>query len=341
MKFSTIVGNPPYQESITTGSSNKTLGKQLFPYYIMLSMNGISEYVSLVTPSRWFTGNGQDKSFIKLREFIRQNNHIKVLMNYKNENEVFDGVEIKGGVSYFLSQRNYQGKVTFTNTIKNKQDTQIRDLFIDDIDIIISDGYSYPILKKVLGKDFTPLTTITTGRNPFGIIGKVSVVEAISKVEKFKGSVELRCMSNEIRYINPNLITKNRDIFERYKVFISKSAGSPKSDLNIIGRSYVGMSMSACTDSLISIGKFNTELEAINLSKYLQTKFLRFLVSILKSSHNVTQIVYKFVPIQDFTNNSDIDWKLGISNIDKQLYNKYNLTQEEIHYIEASIKSMP
>lgn len=108
----------------------------------------------------------------------------------------------------------------------------------------------------------------------------------------------------------------------------------------MIGYPYVGGKNSACTDSLFSIGAFDTEVEAENLAKYMKTKFLRYMVSILKTSQNVTQIVYKFVPMQDFTTISDIDWSKSIHEIDVQLYAKYGLTEEEIAFIESMIKPM-
>ena len=103
---------------------------------------------------------------------------------------------------------------------------------------------------------------------------------------------------------------------------------------------YIGKKYTACTDSLITVGNFDNLTEAENLQKYLKTKFLRYLVSIYKSSQNVTQIVYELVPMQDFTNDSDIDWSKSIKEIDQQLYLKYNLSDEVITRIESSIKEV-
>ncbi|HNX64622.1 MAG TPA: hypothetical protein PKI60_05500 [Oscillospiraceae bacterium] len=153
-------------------------------------------------------------------------------------------------------------------------------------------------------------------------------------------AVLLRCKSDEIRWTERGNITKGNDILDKYKVFISKSAGSPNKDLRIIGIPYVAEKNSACTDSLIPIGNFNTITEAENLAKYIKTKFLRYMVSIVKVSQNVTQIVYKYVPLQDFTPNSDIDWSKSVAEIDKQLYKKYGLSEEEIAFIETHVKEM-
>ena len=267
-------------------------------------------------------------------------NHIEKIFYYEDAKDVFPNVEIKGGVNYFLFRKGYSGLVDFYNCKLEKRELQKRNLFEKGVDIIINDGFLYPILQKVKNLNFISLTSITTGRNTFNIIGKEDVLYRISKEKQEKNLCPIRCKNNIIRWIDPNIITKNRDIFESYKVFISKSAGSPNKDLKVIGYPYIGEPYSACTDSLFAIGKFKTLDEANNLSKYIKTKFLRFMVSISKSSQNVTQIVYQFVPLQDFTNKSDIDWNMSIHDIDKQLYKKYGFTEEEIEFIESKIKSM-
>ena len=342
MKFDFVIGNPPYQETIGKDSdSNSSLSKQLFPMFIEEAIKLGSDKVMLITPSRWFAGDAQDKSFLKLREFIKSNNHIKVMYNFKNAREVFPNAEIKGGVSFFLYDKSYTGKVRFINTENGVAKEEIRNLFEEGMDIIISDSQNYGILSKVKDReDFVSFMTITTGRNAFGIIGKQDVVEAISSKDKFEGAIELRCKADEIRWTSRENVTKNIDTIDKYKVYISKSAGSPNKDFKVIGMPYVGEKASVCTDSLIPIGRFETRKEAENLAKYMKTKFLRYMVFIIKMSQNVTQIVYKFVPLQDFTDKSDIDWTVSVEEIDKQLYKKYNLSTEEIDVIEKTIKEM-
>ena len=130
-----------------------------------------------------------------------------------------------------------------------------------------------------------------------------------------------------------------------WKIITSKANGgagllTDNKQVSIIGKSYLAPPMSACTDSLIPIGCFDSKEEAENLLKYMSTKFLRFMVGIVKSSQNLYQPVYRFVPIQDFASKSDIDWNKNIHEIDLQLYKKYNLTDDEINYIESKIKEM-
>lgn len=340
MKFDAIVGNPPYQENLGTENNSRSLAKQLFPDFIKIAIELKPLYSSLITPSRWFAGDAQDGSFVRLREYLKDKEHFIKIVNYENSNDLFENVIIKGGLNYFLYSDSYIGQVEFA-TKSDKSDFIItkRDLFEEGLEIVLSNAQDFKIIQKV-STEKGSLMDIATGRNAFNIVGKESTVEKLTKKDKFDGSIPIRCKGNVIRWADKSLVTKNLNIFESYKVFISKSAGDPAKDQNVIGTPYIGEPLSACTDSLIPIGCFNSRIEAVNLRKYLMTKFVRYMISILKVSQNVYQNVYKFVPIQDFTNESDIDWSKSIHKIDQQLYAKYNLTQEEINFIETTIKPM-
>lgn len=343
VKFDAIVGNPPYQETISTNDANRSLSKQLFPEFIKLTIKLNPKYSSLITPSRWFTGEAQDGSFISLRKFIKEHNHFVSIYNYSKASNVFDNVWIAGGVNYYVFDRDYSGKVDFytCNNIEKKKQT--RDLFEEGLDIVISSGENYAILQKVRKESFVSLTTITKGRDAFGITGKNA--KNVSEANFFDGAYELRCAHEEIRYVKKDIITKNIDIADKWKVFISKGNGGAgtlgdEKQVAILGKPYLGKAKSVCTDSLIPIGCFDTEAEALNLQKYIKTKFLRYIVGILKVSQNVSQNVYQFVPLQDFTDKSDIDWSKSVSEIDQKLYEKYNLSDEEITFIKSKIKPM-
>ncbi len=343
IKFEAVVGNPPYQEIISSNKSNKSLSKQLFPFFIKTTIMLNSTYVALITPSRWFTGDAQDGSFIKLRDFINSNNHIKTIKNYPIASNVFPDVFIAGGVNYYLYDKNYSGKVEFSVCTDNKVVTQIRNLFEEGLDIIVSSSENYAMVQKLQDSKFVSLTTITKGRDAFGITGKNA--NNISSDSAFENAYELRCAHEEIRYVSKDKITKNIDLADKWKIFISKGNGGAGTlgdgkPVAILGKPYIGKARSVCTDSLIPIGSFDTKKEAINLQKYIKTKFLRYMVGILKVSQNVYQNVYQFVPLQDFTDKSDIDWSKSVAEIDRQLYKKYNLDDSEIAFIESMIKPM-
>lgn len=344
MKFDVIVGNPPYQQTISDNSKNKSLSRQIFPDFIKLCVGLNPNYLSLVTPSRWFTGDAQDKSFLRLREFFQENNHIQSIVNIPISNSVFPAVEISGGINYLVYNPNHNGDIQFTEYYdEENSQTFTRPLFEEGLDIILSSGFSHNIISKVKNENFESITAITKGRNAFGILGKNA--NEISSPTYQNGYYELRCKHEEIRYVDSNLITKNKEIADKWKIFISKSNGAAglltdNKEVSILGKPYLAKPKSACTDSLIPIGNFETEFEAKALASYIKTKFLRYMVGILKTSQNILQNVYQFVPLQDFTSKSDIDWSKSIAEIDKQLYEKYKLSEEEIEFIEKMIKPM-
>lgn len=357
MQFAAIVGNPPYQENVSTAKGNSSLGKQLFPGFIKIAASITKKYATLITPSKWFTSEGQDGSFPALREFIKANNHIRYIRNYSDNYSIFESVNF-GAVNYFLYDTDYTGNVSF-----NDGDSIVeRPLFEDGLDIILTMQQMVSIVNKVRGaSDFQSLMNLTQGRDAFGIPGKKEYLLANTKEKPFENCVSVRCAYEQIRYIAKDKIKNNMNIVEHYKVFTSKGNGAAGTlDINsanaIIGKAYVGEPNSACSDSLIPIGCFDTIGEAENLAKYMATKFLRFMVGTMKTSRNIYQVVYRFVPIQDFTANSDIDWSRSISKIDviacekygyttinevdAQLYDKYNLSADEVQFIEKVIKTM-
>ena len=341
MIFDVIVGNPPYQEIVSKAKGNKSLGKQLFPYFIVLATKLTDRFVTLITPSKWFTSEGQDGSFVWLRKFSKGNNHFKYIKNYSDNSPVFSSIAL-GAVNYFLYDKEYIGNVTFSTDYSEC----VRPLFEDGLDIILPIDQMVSIVKKITNhKDFRSLMDYTYGRDAFGIPGKKEILEVNTSKDYFDGSVSVRCAHEITRYIAKNRITKNIDLLNQWKVFTSKGNGAAgtlevSKANSIIGKAYVGAPNSACSDSLIPIGPFKTEEEVINLSKYMGTKFLRFMVGIMKASRNIYQVVYKFVPVQKFTSDSDIDWSKSIDKIDKQLYVKYSLLSDEIAFIESTIKPM-
>ncbi|MDE6946834.1 MAG: Eco57I restriction-modification methylase domain-containing protein [Anaeroplasmataceae bacterium] len=169
MKFNAIVGNPPYQENIGNEKSNKALSKQLFPWFIIAALKMGPDYLSMITPSRWFTGEAQDKSFIKLRSYIKSNNQFKKIVNFYDNKLLFKGVTI-GSVNYFLCEKNYTGDVEFVERNETSSNTTFRPLFEEGLDEVLSFNILSQFISKVKKrKDFVSLIELTTGRNPFGV----------------------------------------------------------------------------------------------------------------------------------------------------------------------------
>jgi hypothetical protein len=335
MNFTAIVGNPPYQEQL---DSSRSLAKQHFPVFIQTGIALSPHYLSLITPARWFTADAQDNSFPKLREFARQNNHFSVMNSY-NGKSLFPSTDLST-VCAFLWDRGYTGNVRFVEHF-NELNEMSRPLFEEGLEIILPSNEIVSILKKVLANGHVPLNTMTTGRDAFGIVGKD--FNNRSSELYFDGAISVQCAYEEIRYYDKDLVKKNTDILKSYKIFTSKGNGgagllTDGKPVAVIGKAFVAGPNMACTDSLIPFGCFNNREQAVNLQKYFCTKFLRFLVGVLKVSQNLYQNVYEFVPVQDFTNQSDIPWNSDISTIDRALYAKYGLNDAEVEYIERLIK---
>ncbi len=339
MKFDFVIGNPPYQENICETTGNKGLATQLFPSFVQESISLGAECVCLITPSRWFTGDAQDKSFVKLRDFFRTNNHIAAIVNYKGVGAVFKNSTLEA-VSYFVYKCDYEGLVRFVNIENGVETVENRNLFEEGMNEIIDNSLAYSILSKVKeSSDFKSFMEITRGRNAFGIVGRADIVAEISTSEPFEDCLALRCRHKTIRYVSRDKVTKGMDIIDKFKIFISKSTKKPP-DPYVNPRPLLAEKVSVCTDSLIPIGNFESRDEAEHLEKYMCSKFLRHMVSVVKSSQNVCQNVYRYVPLQNFTPESDIDWSGTVAEIDRQLYKKYGLTQEEIDFIESTAKEM-
>lgn len=345
MKFDAIVGNPPYQENVGDSNSNRALAKQLFPFFMMNAFDLDAEYVSMITPSRWFTGEGQDKSFPKLRQYVRENNHFQYIFNHSGKN-LFENVSV-GSINYFLYNRSYIGLVEFVEQFNDKIQRVKRPLFEEGLEEILPMNIMANCIRKIMSVSaFSSLQSIATERNPFKVPDVQERLDAIVVSEKTNcHSIKIRCALEKIMYIAPESIRENHNLISRWKVFTSKMNGGAGTlmdgkPVSILGKAYVGEPNSVCSGALIALGSFDSEIEAKHLCTYMSTKFLRFIVGFMKSSQALYQNVYHFVPLQDFTEQSDIDWGKTIDEIDSQLYVKYNLSEDEIAFIEATIKPM-
>ena len=345
VNFDVIVGNPPYQENIGS-QSNRSLSKQLFPTMMQLAITINPKYLTMITPSRWFTGNAQDRSFVKLREFVREHNHFRKITNFLNSSEVFDGVSVPGGVNYFLYEPNYSGTITFKE-IQQKTETCVeRPLFEDGLEVILPMNRMISILQKVRASDFVSMEEIVTGRNPFGIpANDADLNKEMVEAQDESHEISILCAYEKIQFVSRELITRNSSLCDHWKVFTSKMNGGAGTLLDgkqvaILGRTFVMGPGSICSNTLLAVGDFDNQTEAENLNKYMNTKFFRFMLGIKKIAQVLTSNIYSFVPQQNFKNNSDITWANGLSDIDKQLYAKYGLEEDEITFIESMIKPM-
>ena len=345
VNFDVVVGNPPYQENIG-GQSNRSLSKQLYPTMIQIAVTINPRHLTMITPSRWFTGNAQDRSFVKLREFVREHNHFRKITNFLNSSDVFDGVSVPGGVNYFLYEPNYSGTVTFKEVQQKVETCVERPLFEDGLEVILPMNKMISILQKVRTTDFVSMEEIVTGRNPFGIpANDTDLNKEMVEARDSTHEISILCAYEKVQYVRRELITRNSALCDHWKVFTSKMNGGAGTLLDgkqvaILGRTFVMGPGSICSNTLLAVGDFDNQTEAENLNKYMNTKFFRFMLGIKKIAQVLTSNIYSFVPQQNFKNDSDIIWTKELPDIDKQLYSKYELTEEEIAFIESMIKPM-
>lgn len=340
VKFGAVIGNPPYQ--ISDGGAQAS-AKPIYQHFVLLGKQIASNYSCYITPTRWFAGG---KGLDEFRDLMLGDKTIKELHDFLTPEDVFPNTNNRGGVCYFISDVNKTESevkvVTHQNNVVIANIT--RKLLIDGIDILIRDSIAINVINKIFNSDFGDnLSSIVSPRKPFGIESN------IIKTEKFKlNGSDLNdpviCIGkNKIKgYIEKENIKSHLDWINRWKVYVPRAnnIGTELNDDNL--NSFVGEPNSICTESYIAVGanKNITEQEAINLSKYLTTKFVRFLHKQAKASQDASSKTYRFIPIQNFNNESDIDWSKNINEINTQLFDKYDLSREEREHINNSIKDM-
>lgn len=341
MNFTAIVGNPPYQEA---DGGAKASSKPLYNIFVEFSEKLKPTYLSLIMPSRWMTGGkGLDNFRIKMindKEF-------EILHDYYNARECFSNVEIKGGICYFLWHRNSDSKCKI---ISHKQDgtieKSIRYLKESDENIFIRDTNLISIKDKINNPNFID---IVSSRKPYGLAGdlffKGTVKYNLPEIFSEKGNNKYTIVGLDEKnkrtkmYAPSDYPFPRKDMIDKYKLFVPRNYGNGtlgESPSNII----IAKPNEVCTETFIQIGPFNTLIEAQNCLIYMKTKFFRILVGIQKHDQGASKSIYKFVPNQKFSNDSDIQWTDDIENIDYQLYRKYNLNDDEIKYIEDSVPNI-
>lgn len=341
MKFAAIIGNPPYQDR---GGSGGTNDASIYQNFCQFSFDVNPRFTSMVIPSRWFTG-GRENLVGNFRQTMLTSNHTSRLIAFSNAKDLFPDAEIKGGCCYFIYSPSYNGDCEYSLNRDGKVFSNNRKL--GEFDIFIREPKLAEIVSKVASKSASTIESMISSDTPFGIptnpTGSAKSHFAIYNEASPTHKTLLYMMSNGnrvIRYIDGTVIRKNADKINTPKVLIPKAYGAGESfPHQILGKPEIASGNSVCSQSYLFVS-LPTIQEANNFVKYIKSKFLRILVSAAKLSQDAMSKVYRFVPLQDFTTGSDIDWSKSIEEIDAQLYAKYNLSDEEIAFIESMIKPM-
>ena len=329
MQFDVIIGNPPYQiEADDSGQNIVPIYNKFVEQAKALSPRSIT----MVIPSRWMAGG---KWLDDFRSTMLKDSSIRVLVDYPDAAEAFPGVDIKGGICYFLWSRDDQGTCQVT-TKRGKQVIGPVERRLDEFDVFVRDSRALEILHRVLDRDEAPFFALVSARDPFG----AELSSNFTKYHSTKRPGDLWLYINQAdkrgdTWVSPNTVTKNHNLVDAWKVLMPKagpgnSGGHVIPDM-VLGRPLVAEPGSVCTLSYVVIGPLRSERECKSVASYLRTRFARFLVSLRKPSQDAPRGVYSWLPQQTW----DRDWS------DEELYERYEITPSEQEYIAQMIREMP
>lgn len=341
MKFDFCIGNPPYQE-IKEDTSDKPIYDKF-----MTAAYEVGNVTELITPARFLFNAGKTPK--DWNEKMLNNEHFKVLRYFPDATKVFPNTDIKGGVSihYYDKKKKFTPTKTFTsfaelNSILNK----VRNTNPQYIDNWVYSESSYRYTKDLIRENPFVADRLKKSSQSFIASNAFDVLPELFKSTKSKDDIEIVGRFNNqraSRYIDKKYID-GPDNFTKYKIFLPKANGSGALgevlSTPLIGQPLIGQPLIGHTQTFISIGLFETTEEASACLKYIKSKFARTMLGVLKITQDNKKNVWKFVPLQDFTNKSDIDWSKSIPEIDLQLYKKYGLDDTEIDFIETHVKEM-
>lgn len=280
-------------------------------------------YISMIIPARWFAGG---KGLDNFRDVMLHDNSIRVIHDYPEASDCFSGVQIKGGVCYFLWDRDNKGECSVVTHRGNEIGESVsRPLLEKGCDVFIRYNEAVSILHKVQSKGEESIERFVSTRKPFGL-------DTLFHGNRIPQKDYLIIYDNEgMGYVSVKYIQKNHDWINKWKVFIPEAgSGSDSFPHPILGKPFIGRPGSVSSETYLVIGPYVDEETCRNVLSYISTRFFRFLVMLKKPSQHATSKVYTFVPIQDFSK----PWT------DEELYVKYDLTNEEIAFIESMIKPM-
>ena len=342
MKFNAIVSNPPYMEM---DGGAQASAKPIYNQFVEIAQKINPQFVSMIMPSRWYSGG---KGLDEFRDKMLNDKKISMLHDFLNPEQVFPKTNIRGGICYFLWDSAYNNEESLIKVVTHQLNaapvTAYRTLKSEHSDTFIRHGIAISIVNKLSDiSKFESLAKYISAAKAFGF--RTYFINDERFKENPNGQenpVICYGRGNSIGYVERAEVLSHKNWIDVWKVFVTESnnIGTELNDDN--QNSFVGKPGTICTETFLVVGAdlLLTDGSSNNLSMYLRTKFARFLHSLAKTSHHATSRTYQFVPLQDFTSASDIDWSQSLADIDRQLYAKYGLSEEEVAFIEGMIKVM-
>ncbi|HFI0177554.1 TPA: Eco57I restriction-modification methylase domain-containing protein [Streptococcus suis] len=342
VKFDVVIGNPPYQES---DGGAQASASPIYHKFVELAKTLNPNHISLIMPSRWYTGG---KGLDNFRAEMLSDVTIRDLYDFPNPDEVFPNTNIRGGVCvvHWDSDWNNQKDLTRVITMEGgKVAAEVqRRLAEDDVDIFIRDHRILNILTKIEAthQHKGKISEIASPRKPYGFSGFFIRDKRFYADASGLTNPVVCYGKGAVGYVERAEITTKTEWIDCWKVLTARAnnIGTELNDDNF--NTIIAGPGTICTETYIVLGADLdlTEQQAHNLSNYMKTKFARLLHATAKSSQDAARTTYKFIPLQDFTSHSDIDWSQSIAELDAQLYRKYRLSDDEIEFIESKVKEM-
>ncbi len=343
VKFGAVVGNPPYQES--DGGAQQS-ARSIYPQFIAAAQALDPEFMSFVIPSRWYAGG---KSLGEFREGMLADRHIRELHDFPKPERVFPETNNRGGVCYFLRDRNYDaptsgGTRILTRDAQNIVFDAIRPLDTFNLGVFLRDSKGIEIVKKVQDAvGFVSLQSNVSPRKPFGLGG--TIVQSTDFHEtpvRIPDPIRCYIKAKKAGYVSRSIVRAHAEWIDTWKV-LAPRANNIGTELNDDNQNTFAVSPgSVCSETYLVMGTGLglTEEGAENLVTYLKTRFARFLHSMAKVSQDASRTTYRFVPKVDLSSTSGINWTEAADAVDEQLFNLYGLTVGEREHIRTSIKPM-
>lgn len=318
MQFDVIIGNPPYQ--LNDGGYG-TSAAPIYQLFVEKAFELDPHYAVFVTPSRWMAGG---KGLDGYRAKMLADKRLRSIVDYPKLYDGFPGVKIRGGISYFLWDRQHNGPCTVQTIWDGQPMGPALARHLDAYDILVRRNEAVPILEKVRARGEPSFASLVSSRKPFAL---ATNFHGKPDSKKLKNAVKLYG-SRKVSWIERSDITVNPQWIDEWKVLMTAVQGTSAAiETKFLSKPIIAEPGTACTETYLVAGHFDNEDAATHCAKYLRTRFARFLVSLRKATQHATRDVYTFAPAVPL----DQEWT------DAKLYKRYGLTQDEIAFIESQV----